>query len=488
MNHVTPVWSFTVAAVSLLHATLFADERPNVLFIAVDDMRAELACYGSPIVRSPNIDRLASRGTLFSKTYCQQAVCNPSRASLLTGLRPSTLGIWDLPTHFRQRFPEIVTLPQHFKNNGYFTQGIGKIFHNWRQDQYKGDSISWSVPAQLHYATHGSDKATVVGVLPADLSDVPKCEIRDVADEAYFDGRIARLAVKALGTLQQNKQPFFLAVGFWKPHAHFNAPKKYWDLYDPKQISIAANRQPPIDVPSIALHDGREICRAFKDRPGGKPTAEDAVTLRHGYYAAISYVDAQLGRVLDEVDRLGLLDHTIIVFWSDHGFHLGEHGLWAKTSNFELDARVPMIISSPQHRGGCRSDAIVELIDLFPTLIDLCRLPATNHKLEGVTLRPLLENPMRRVKSAAFTWHPRPAYPPTGQPPDAMGYSMRTNRYRYTEWRNHSTGEVLARELYDHDNDPGENRNLSNDSRHREVLKKLNVLMEREWDLSVKQQ
>ncbi|MEM7561255.1 MAG: sulfatase-like hydrolase/transferase, partial [Planctomycetota bacterium] len=192
-----------------------SEKKPNVLFIAVDDLRAELGCYGSSIVKSPNIDALASRGTLFQRAYCQQAVCNPSRASLLTGLRPETLGIWDLPTHFRQRRPEIITLPQLFKQHGYFTQNIGKIFHNWRQDDYKGDAPSWSVPAEMHYASHGSDTAQVDKQLPEDTSGVPRTENRDVSDEAYFDGRVARKAIAALRNRKQDGKPFFLAVGFW---------------------------------------------------------------------------------------------------------------------------------------------------------------------------------------------------------------------------------------------------------------------------------
>ena len=318
-----------------------AEGKPNVLFIAVDDLRAELGCYGADHVKSPNIDKLAARGTLFTRAYCQQAVCNPSRASLLTGLRPATLGIWDLPTHFRQRVPRVMTLPQHFKGQGYFTQGIGKIFHNWRQDDFKGDAVSWSVPEAMHYNTHGADTAMVVGKLPPNLTKVPRCEMRDVADNAYFDGRIAEMAVKTLTELKARRRPFFFAVGFWKPHAHFNAPKKYWDLYRRSDIRLPENPRPPKDAPAIALHDSREILRGFKSRPGGRPTRDEVLTLRHGYLAAISYVDAQVGKVLDALDRLGLAEKTIIVFWSDHGYHLGEHGLWAKTSNFELDARVP---------------------------------------------------------------------------------------------------------------------------------------------------
>lgn len=435
-----------------------AAPRPNVLFIAVDDMRAELGCYGDKHIRSPNIDRLAERGTLFDRAYCQQAVCNPSRASLLTGLRLDTLQIWDLPTHFRQRRPDVVTLPQLFKQHGYHTQNIGKIFHNWRQDDYRGDAASWSVPAVMHYNTHGADKAEVEGRLPPNLSQVPKCEIRDVPDNAYFDGRIAELAVSALQQLQD--RPFFLAVGFWKPHAHFNAPKKYWDFYDRTEIQPPAHAQPPRRVPEIALHDGREICRDFKQRPGGKPNAADALALRHGYYAAISYVDAQIGKVIDELDRLGLRENTVIVFWSDHGYHLGEHGLWAKTSNFELDARVPMIISLPGQSRGQRTAAIVELLDLYPTLAEICGLPAPGD-LEGKSLCPILADPKATVKSAALTQHPRPAYPRPGEAPQAMGYSMRTDRYRYTEWRDFHSGQVLARELYDHQNDPGETENVA---------------------------
>ena len=401
-------------ASSLFCGTLYiapasAAERPNVLFIAVDDLRVELGCYSDTSVKSPNIDALAARGTLFEHAYCQQAVCNPSRASLLTGLRLDTLNIWDLPTHFRQRKPNVVTLPQLFKQNGYHAQNIGKIFHNWRQDDYKGDARSWSVPAEMHYATHGSDVALVEGPLPPDLSGVPRTEMRDVADEAYFDGRIANKAVAALKELKD--KPFFLAVGFWKPHAHFNAPKKYWDMYKRSEIKPPANAEPPAGVPEVAMHDAREILRGFRDRPDGKPTDAEVLALRHGYYAATSYVDAQVGKVLDELDRLGLREKTIVVFWSDHGFHLGEHALWAKTSNFELDARVPMIISTPNHKPGQKTAALVELLDLYPTLADLCGLDAPKD-LEGKSLRPVLDDPSASVKPAALTQHPRPAYPP----------------------------------------------------------------------------
>ncbi len=450
--------------------------KPNVLFIAVDDLRAELGCYGAAHVQSPNIDKLAARATLFQRAYCQQAVCNPSRASVLTGLRPSTLGIWDLPTHFRERRPALVTLPQHFKNHGYHTENIGKIFHNWRQDKWKGDAASWSVPAILHYGTHGSDKPVVKGRVPPSTVQVPRCESRAVPDDAYFDGRIADKAVAALQRLKTRKKPFFLAVGFWKPHADFNAPQKYWDLYDPGTLPGIPNPQPPRDAPGIALHDGREILRAFKSRPGGRPTAADARVLRHGYYAATSYVDAQLGKVLDALDATGLRDSTVVAFWSDHGFHLGEHGLWAKTSNFELDARVPLILAEPGSAKARRRSEVVELLDIYPTLAELCGLPTPAH-VEGTSLVPLLDDAAEVPARPAFTWHPRPAYPSSTNPLKAMGLSMRTDRYRYTEWRSHSDGSVLARELYDHQSDPGEDVNLAGQAAAAPLLKSLSARM-----------
>ena len=432
-------------------------DRPNVLFIMADDLRSELGCMGAKHVISPYLDALAARGRLFTRAYCQQAVCNPSRASMMTGLRPDTLRIWDLPTHLRDSRPEVITLPQHFKNHGYFTQGIGKLFHNWRQE-IQGDPQSWSVPQVLHYATHGSDQPTLPegDELPPNFSRNPKCDRRAVPDNAYFDGRIADLAIDALGQLKKKQQPFFLGVGFWKPHLPFNAPKKYWDLYDPAKLPPVTNPQRPSNAPDIAFHDAREMLRSF----GGKqPTPAQRRELRHGYYAAISYMDAQIGRVLAELDRLGLQENTLVAFASDHGFHLGEHGLWAKTSCFEWDASVPMIIATPkQNHPGQSTAALAELLDLYPTLTELAGLPKPKH-LEGKSLVPVLHNPKATIKTAAYTQHPRPAY--FKGKPEAMGYSLRTADARYTEWRDWKTGRLLARELYDHTVDPGENHNVA---------------------------
>ncbi|WP_298858776.1 sulfatase [uncultured Gimesia sp.] len=453
-----------------------AAQKPNVLFIAADDLRCDLACYGHPLVKTPHLDQLAKRGVLFKQAYCQQALCNPSRASLLTGRRPDTLKIWDLPTHFREVEPEIVTMPQLFKQQGYFTQNIGKIFHNWRQ-KIQGDPASWSVPAVLHYATHGSDKPIMNNntELPVNFAKTQKTESRDVPDSAYFDGRIADLAVQALQKLKRKREPFFLAVGFWKPHLPFNPPKKYWDLYDQIPITTPTNPRPPQNVPAIALHNGRELLGS----KGRNLTQEETIELRTGYLAGISYLDAQIGKVIAELDRQGLRDNTIIVFWSDHGFHLGEHGLWCKTSNFENDAHVPLMISAPHMKhAGETSHALVELLDMYPTLVELCQLPAPN-QLEGKSLVPLLNDPTQSVKPAAFTQHPRPAY--FKDVPQNMGVSVRTPRYRYTEWRNFKTGKVEARELYDHEADPDENTNIVDNPSDEIAFQKAIKLLEEQF-------
>lgn len=431
-----------------------AADRHNVLFIAVDDLRVDLGCYGSPDVRTPNIDRLARQSLVFKRAYCQQAVCNPSRASLMTGQRPDTLRIWNLPTHFRERDPGLISLPQCFRQQGYFTQGIGKLFHNWRQ-QIEGDPAAWSVPAELHYNTHYADKPEVDGPLPPNLAGVGSNECRDVPDEAYFDGRVAAKAVAAIQELSQQDQPFFLGVGFWKPHLPFNAPKRYWDLFQRDRLTIVQRRQPPEQAPAIALHDSRELLR----RLGRRPTTDDVRELRHGYVAAIAFLDAQVGKVLDALEAGGRADSTIIVFWSDHGFHLGEHDLWCKTSNFELDARVPLMISVPGMKtAGQQTSALTELLDIYPTLMELTGLESPDG-LEGTSLVPVLRDPQLNQRRLAFTQHPRPAYY-SGELPDVMGYSVRSDRFRYTEWRDMKTAQVVARELYDHDADDAETRNV----------------------------
>jgi iduronate 2-sulfatase len=440
---------------------------PNVLFIMADDLRPEVASYGSPAV-TPHLDRLAARGVRFERAYCQQAVCNPSRSSMLTGCRPDTLGIWSNETHFRDKNPDVATLPGWFKAHGYQARCAGKIFHNWHTEVH-GDPGSWSAPEFLHYANHGDDVPLVTGPLPPNLAvhsprnygRVPLDDCRDVPDEATYDGRVAAEAVKLLGELQDG--PFFLAVGFWKPHAPFNAPKRYWDLYDRDRLP-SLDPAWPVGAPEIAGHASTEVLGPPKQQ---RPlTPEQIAEMRHGYFAAVSFMDAQVGKLLDALDRNGQAATTVIVFVSDHGYHLGEHGLWAKTSNFEFDARVPLLVAVPgAGRGGATTKALVELVDLFPTLVDACGLPAPVG-LEGASLLPLVRGDAAAVKPAAFTQHPRPAY--YEREPDkrlaTMGVSVRTDRVRYTEWRDWATGETVSRELYDHAADPAETRNAVDDA------------------------
>ena len=443
-----------------------AETKPNVLFLMADDFRPELATYGSPAI-TPNLNRLARRSVQFDRAFCQQAVCNPSRSSLLTGRRPDTIRIWNNSTHFRELNPDLVTLPQWFKQHGYTTRCAGKIFHNWHTKE-KGDARSWSAPEFLHFANHGEDHPLVTGPLPPNTASptprlylsVPLYECRDVPDDAYYDGRVAAEAVRVLAEVKD--KPFFLAVGFWKPHAPFNAPKKYWDRYDRKSLPTL-NPARPTGAPEFAFHDGRELRGVPPNQVTFTP--EQIAEIRHGYFANISYLDAQLGKVLDALDRSGVADRTIITFIGDHGYHLGEHGLFGKTSNFEYDAGVPFFLSAPGGKhAGTRTRSLAELLDLFPTLVELCALPQPAG-LEGTSLVPVLNDPTKSVKAGAFTQHPRPAYydrEPDKQP-QTMGVSVRTDAVRYTEWRDWKTGATLARELYDNAQEPAELHNRVDD-------------------------
>jgi iduronate 2-sulfatase len=458
---------FRLIALLTCLSAVSAATPPNVVLFTADDLRPELGYYGSAAI-TPHLDALAARGTHFTRAYCQQAVCNPSRSSMLTGLRPGTLGLYVNGTHFRELKPDVMTLPLWFKQHGYTTRCTGKLFHNWHTKE-KGDPRSWSAPEFLHYANHGDDTPHVSGPLPENhakhteglrkYGSVGMCECYDVPDEAYYDGRVAAEAVRILPELKKGS-PFFLAVGFWKPHAPFNAPKKYWDLYDRSKLP-PLNPARPTGAPEIAFHQSTEILGPAAEQK--QPTPEQIAEMRHGYYAGVSYMDAQIGKVMAALKDQGLLENTVFVFWGDHGYHLGEHGLWAKTSNFELDARVPLIIAAPNSKQrGTRSTALVEMVDLFPTLNALCGLPAAP-SLEGTSLAPLLDDSNATVKPAAFTQHPRPAYPdrtPDKQPTH-MGYSVRTDGWRYTEWRDWKTGAITSRELYPH-TDAGSQPELEN--------------------------
>lgn len=472
----------------MLLATLFAacpaadDPRPNVLFIAIDDLRPDLGCYGAPHIRSPHIDALASRGLLFKRAYCQVAVCNPSRASVLSGARPDTTGVLDNQHFLRPQMPNVVTLPQHFKNHGWHTASLGKIFHHSEREP-GDDPQSWSEPSWYHavpsrtwFTKESQDTIDRLNRLPKKerprLVRGPPYEAADEPDDAYPDGQTA---LKAIETLRRIKdRPFFIGVGFIKPHLAFSCPKKYWDLYPPETIRLPDNYHPPEDAPEPALHNWYEL-RTYANIPAkGDIPDQTALNLIRGYRACVSFVDTQVGRVLDELDRLALRDKTIVVLWGDHGYHLGENGIFTKMTNFELGTRAPLIVSAPRQRSaGQTTRAIVEFVDIYPTLAELAGLRLPPH-LEGISLTPLLADPGRPWKRAAFSQYLRPGKE------KFMGRSARTDGWRYTEWTN-GDGEIVATELYDHRSDAKENRNIAADPANADALSTMARLLHDGW-------
>lgn len=466
-------------------------QKPNILFIAVDDLRPEMGCYGNKVVKSPNIDRLAARGLTFDRAYCQQAVCSPSRTSLLTGRRPDATQVWDLETHFRAALPDVVTLPQYFKANGYHTAALSKIYHHGFED-----GRSWSEP---HWYPNGQSVTTDASawqkrIVSRSHSGVTEAAPRAASgntettgalnkrfayvsspkqDQELPDGFTAAEAVKRLRDLKSKGQPFFLAVGFLKPHLPFVAPKKYWDMYDPEKIPQPARGVLPEGAPEFAGHNSGEL-HSYANVPKGNPVPpEFARTLRHGYYASISYTDAQIGRLLDALDQEGLAKNTIVVLWGDHGWHLGDHGMWNKHTNFEKATRAPLIVAVPgQKTGGQQSNALVEFVDVYPTLCDLATLPVPAG-LDGVSLKPLLSKPKDSVKRFAVSQYPRGGAQTGNQP--LMGYSLRDDRWRLTLWRNRRDGSIVATELYDEQNDPAETKNVAADQK--EVVTRLSGLL-----------
>jgi iduronate 2-sulfatase len=444
-------------------------KKPNVLFIAVDDLKPLLGCYGDKLVKSPNIDRLAKRGVLFEKAYTNQAVCSPSRNALLTGLRPQALGIYDLGTNFRKATPDAVTLPQYFQKNGYRTEALGKIFHVGHGNHE--DAASWSVPhfqAKTVQYARPENKAVITREEAlfenkgGDVSKLPRgaaYESADVPDTTYGDGVLAEETIGRLRAAKEKPdQPWFIGLGFLKPHLPFCAPKKYWDLYDPASIQIPERRTPPDGAPKFGPSGWGEL-RQYRDMPATGPVTDDqARTLIHGYYAAVSYMDAQLGRVLDALDELDLAKQTVIVLWGDHGWHLGDHGQWCKHTNYEEAAHIPLIVCAPDAAAGTplgagtRTQALVESVDLYPTLCELAGLPAPSG-LNGASFAALLRNPAAQTKDHIIHVYPRG---------EMIGRAIRTARHRLVEWRKpNAPADTAVFELYDYQADPGETKNLA---------------------------
>jgi len=487
--------------------------KPNILFIPVDDLRPEFGAYGDDFVLTPHMDHLASQGVTFTRAYCQQAVCNPSRASLLTGLRPDSIQVWDLRTDFRDNVPDVLTLPQYFKEQGYTCIALGKIFHN-----NDPDTISWSItPENLDGFPFDPD-AVYMNAENLDIQKKKIQELKDVGrsridqlghwyvkanatenacvhDDAYYDGAQTTRAIELLQELKSEDKPFFLAVGYYRPHLPFNAPEKYWDMYDRSKIPLAENQFIPEGSPAYLVHGEAEL-RGYSDShdlplPNEEPWDEDRQReIKHGYYASVSYTDAQIGRLIAELDRLGLAENTIVVLWGDHGWKLGEHNGWCKQTNYEIDTRVPLIISGSGVKAkGEQSNALTEFVDIYPTLCEMANLTIPGH-LQGSSMVPLLEDPKLEWKTAAYSQFLLGRFGRTTTVEgEQMGYALRTDRYRYVEWyvwnkEENKAGLLLLKELFDHQIDPQENINIAMHPENRELIEALSHQLKKGWRYS----
>jgi iduronate 2-sulfatase len=444
----------------LLGAGAVSAKPMNVLFIAIDDLRPEIGCYGNDEVKTPNIDRLAAKGVKFNRAYCQCPVCNPSRASFLTGKRPDELGIVSNKVALREKWPDIVTLPQLFRNNGYFTAGMGKLLHMGLDEHGKQTHFRDDLSYEHQFKALGNNPKigrTGEGRKLGDGSiGWAQWLAAEGGDEAQPDGMIAAEAVRVLE--ENHDKPFFIGVGFHKPHDPFIAPKEYFDLYPLDEVKLA---EEPADRTPLLKHSlsNQRFFDSFEER--------DQREFKRAYHACTTFTDAQVGKVFDAMDRLKLWDDTIVILLGDHGYHLGEHGWWNKVTVFELGARGPMVMWVPGAKSmGTETDSIVEFLDIYPTLVDLCGLKAP-HKLSGKSLRPVLANPSKAWKNAAFTQVTR------GK--KMMGYSVRTDRWRYTQWG--ADGEGGA-ELYDHKKDAVEYYNLADRPEYKKVRKEMAKLLE----------
>lgn len=446
---------------------LAAAEKPNVLLICVDDLKPVLGCYGDSQAKTPNLDQLASRSLRLDRAYCNQAVCSPSRNALMTGLRPQTLGIYDLSTNFRKSRPGAVTVAQHFKAHGYRTGALGKIFHTTQGNIE--DAASWTVP---HFSpnaapyTKPENNAPTGPEAEAKMLRGAATEAADVADDAYPDGQIALEAIKRIQAAKNSGEPFFLAVGFMKPHLPFVAPQKYWDMHDPAKLAMPERNNPPEGAPKYAPQFGGEL-RRYKNMPAGVKPLSDKLTrhLIHGYYSATSYMDACAGQVLDALEANGLAENTIIVLWGDHGWHLGDHGMWCKHTNYEQANRIPLLIHAPGKQPSI-SKALVETVDIYPTLAALAGIPMPD-RLDGKSFATVLNDP-----SAAHRDHTIHVFPRK----NLLGRAIRTDRYRLVEWKKIGDDPEKAEfELYDYQTDPGEIKNLAKDQPN--VVSGLNKLL-----------
>lgn len=473
------VFCLSTFVLSLGISAIALADKPNVLLILVDDLKPSFGAYGDDFVHSPNLDRLAARGMRFDRAYCNQAVCAPSRNNLLTGSRSTSLGIYSLSTNFRNAVPDAVTLPQYFMQHGYHTAGVGKVFHVGHGNTE--DPQSWSEPFHpekvIDYALEEStggeltrEEAYFSNQALDRIGELPRgaaWERADVADEEYADGKIAQEGIERLRRFKKEGKPFLLALGFTKPHLPFCAPEKYWALYDDVDLPMPTTHEFPEGAPPYAGKEKHGELNQYKPIPQNPPL--DAAVERQlvqGYYASLSYMDAQVGRVLDELDELGLADNTIVVLWGDHGYHLGDHGAWTKHTNYEQANRIPILFAGPGVTTlGSDSSALVETVDIYPTLAALAGLPTPDgpQPIDGMSLAGILSGEQEEVRDHAYHAFPRP-----GQ---RLGRAVRTSRYRLVEWKRFDGKGKPEYELYDYQSDPLETRNLAKD--HPDVVKSL---------------
>ncbi len=515
----------TFTFIASISSLVLAEERPNVLFIAIDDLRPELGCYGSPAVISPHLDQLASEGIRFERAYCQQAICSPSRASLLSGMRPDETGITHNYVQFRDLNPDVITLPQHFMAHGYETVSSGKIFHrpnddpqSWSRKPAVKETLfpkpRYTFADPKNHELHMRQKKEMLEkygeASKQGLASGPAFESYDVPDHAYIDGYNTEVAIATLkDMLGDDAKPFFLALGFKLPHLNWVAPKRYWDLYDRDQIVLPTEVENAEGGAEMGLHASFEL-RVRAGIPKIGPMGDDlSRTLLHAYYSSVSYVDALVGKMVAALDAAGVRDDTIIVVWGDHGWHLGEKGIWGKATNYEIATRVPLLVSVPGMKtAGTSTEALVELVDLYPTLCDLAGIPQPDH-ISGQSFIPVIEDPTIRWKEAAVSQFPCPALREWAANPlsaemretffgplieevetriikqqgekwdrelfeqHLTGYTIRTDQYRLVTWldtRNPKADPIYT-ELYDHEVDSRETRNVAGE--HPETVKAL---------------
>ncbi|MFT4683419.1 MAG: iduronate 2-sulfatase [Urechidicola sp.] len=482
-------------------------EKKNILFLSIDDLKPLLSNYGESQMYTPNFDRLAKMGMTFTNAHVQYAVCGPSRASVMTGTNPDKTKVWDLHTNFRESAPDLISMPEYLISRGYQSTGVGKIYHK-NSSSSGHDGKSWSIPHRLpknfdpvygnaalnNYQSIETKKE--VKRLAAEARDKgiskkgkiqnyikkrikPSTESADVSDEAYLDGIYTQTALKQIDELEKSANPWFLAVGYQRPHLPFVAPKKYWGLYDRDKIELAKFQDLANGTPSYAYHSYGEL-RSYSDidsklNIGDKLPEVKQRELIHGYMACISYIDAQLGKLFDELEKREILEDTVIVLWGDHGFHLGDHTEWCKHSNFEQATRIPFMFAGPGVKENQKSHHPVNLVDLFPTVFELANVKQSV-QTDGKSLVPLLDNDKSTNIDMDYAYHQY-------RRQKRMGYGIRTDRYRYTEWHDNNyrsydiykKDNIVGRELYDYEKDPLETRNLVDDLTYASVVKDLKV-------------